>query len=336
MKIVNHKKTNYQNLTVFVIPFLFLLLAVWWFRLLILSRPIVLFDNILGATTEKASASKFNFDLKPYPILKAEKPALDFARFWIIFDNDSNKILASKEADSKVPIASTTKVMTAYLVLENIENLKKEIEINKKAISIYQSQPRIRWGEKFTIEDLLYILMLESDNQAANVLADYIGGKVDKEATTWDSRVAAFVKIMNEKAKKFGLVNTEFRDPAGLDSNTKSSSFDLAIITKKALANQTFKSIVSTGEKTVYDINQSLARPLKNSNRLVSEWSYPGIIGVKTGFLPEAGHCLIAAAERDGHLLTVVVLNTYSTTPQASAEATRYLLDYAFKNTTWY
>lgn len=312
----------------------------WYFLLLLKSRPITLTSEILGASTSQNPIN--NFQLAPYPILDQTNTKPNSARYWAIFDADSQKIISENQGAKVVPIASTTKIMTAALVLENVSDLNEPVEIEKDILSIYQSQPHLLWGENYTVRDLLYLLMLVSDNQAANTLAVYVGGRKLSMSANWDQKRSEFIKMMNNKAMDLHLKNTKFSDPAGLELSSKSTAKDLAKLTTYALKNNQFKKIVGTATKTISNTRQSRFLELKNTNRLVSEWFYPGIIGVKTGFLPNepnnlsAGHCLVAAAKQNNHTLITVVLNTYSEHNEASASAARDLLNFGFKNTNWY
>jgi D-alanyl-D-alanine carboxypeptidase (penicillin-binding protein 5/6) len=206
------------------------------------------------------------------------------------------------------------------VVLENC-NLDQVIEISAKAASQIGSDTNLIIGEKMTVRNLLNCLLIMSGNDSAYALGENYPGGLEK-----------FVDKMNEKALALGMKNTHYLDPAGLAADAYSSAYDLSIITRYALKNKTFAEIVATPEITVNNTTGTRHHDLKNSNRLVNDYAYPGAIGVKTGYIPEAGHCLVGAAERDGHRLIAVVLNTNSDLATASATEARKLLDFGFNN----
>ncbi len=140
---------------------------------------------------------------------------------------------------------------------------------------------------------------------------------------------------MNSRAKELGLESFNFVDPSGLGDENIGSARDMAKLAAYALQNEQFKNFVSTKELTVTNVEGNIAHQLKNSNRLVSEWNYPGAIGVKTGFTPTAGHNLVAAVNWNGHILVAVVFNTYDATNTASAEVARDILDFAGRSVEW-
>jgi len=260
-------------------------------------------------------------------ISSAAKDPTIYANNYLLIDSDSSIILSQRGSHDQVPIASTTKIMTAVLVLENY-SLNDIVTISSTAANQIGADAHFRTGEKITVYELFKTLLIKSANGAAYAFAEHMN-KPGQEG------IDQFVKKMNEKALSMGMMNTDYRDPAGLDTTGYSSSYDLYIITKYALKLPIFGSIVATKTDTAKDVTGTIWHQLDNSNRLVKEWDYPGILGVKTGYMPEAGHCLVAAAERDGHTLISVVLKTNADTPTASAEESRKLLDWGFANTRW-
>lgn len=314
-----------------------------WMRLLFISRPISPQDAVLGAKISREEFEADTITLASYSTLDQKNQDVpDLARHWLLIDGHSNQILAEKNAQVSVPIASTAKIMTGLLTIENIPDLNQIVTVKHYSLNVYQSNQRLLWGDEYRIIDLLYLMLLESDNQAANVLADFVGQKVATSPSPNNNFTEAFVKLMNVKARDLGLLHTHFVDPAGLDPNTRSSPIEISFLALEALKNDTFQKIVSTAETDISNISKTRFYHLKNTNRLVSEWHYPGIIGVKTGFLPNssqslsAGHCLIAAAQRNGHLLVAGIFNTYSELNTASATAAKALLDYGFEHTRWF
>jgi D-alanyl-D-alanine carboxypeptidase (penicillin-binding protein 5/6) len=286
-------------------------------------------QRISSAVKADASNSKpiYNSSLPeivPLPEkINSKAKELIYAKNYLLLEEKSNEILAMKNAYDRVPIASTTKITTTMVVLENY-NLDDVVEISAKAASQIGSDTNLIAGEKITVKNLLYCMLIKSGNDSAYALAEKYPGGVEK-----------FVEKMNQLAKRLSLTNTHYLDPAGLNPAGYSSAYDLSIVTRYALKNEVFAQIVATPEITVDNVAGTRHHDLKNSNRLVNDYQYPGAIGVKTGYLPEAGHCLVGAAERDGHLLIAVVLNTNSDAVTASATEARKLLDFGFENYTF-
>lgn len=287
--------------------------------------------NDLAGARDQVIASDFDLTLPAilnYPIVDDNAlKAQAYAKNYILIDGDTGATLVSKNADDSVPIASTTKIMTAVIVLENYQ-LDDIVTVSADAANQIGASANFRIGEKLTVLNLLKCVLIKSANGAADALAENMN---DSD----ESGYAKFVDKMNEKATELGMKNTKYQDPAGLDVTGYSSAHDLAIITRYALKNETFADIVTTKTESVKDITGNIWHLLENSNRLVKEWEYPGAIGVKTGYMPEAGHCLVGAAKRNNHTLITVVLNTFADTPSASAEEARKLLDWGFANVSW-
>lgn len=241
----------------------------------------------------------------------------------VLIDSDSGVVLFSESPQIEIPIASTTKLMTAILVRANLD-LNQVVTISAEQASINGSKILLRSGEKMTVRSLLTGLLVASGNDAAMALAEAVGGSVEK-----------FVEMMNQLADEWDLTHTKFADPAGLEDSGQSTAFELSVIARAALIDPVIAEIVRIPETTIYSMDGRIAHDLKNSNRLVNEFAYLGAIGVKTGFTPEAGHCLVAAAERDGHRLIAVVLHTDADTITASAIEARKLLDWGWQNVDW-
>jgi len=226
----------------------------------------------------------------------------------------TGKILFKKNEDLKLPMASTTKIMTAILVLENCD-VNKEIEIPPQAVGVPGSSMYLEKGEKLKIIDLLYGLMLSSGNDAAVALAIVTAGDVKK-----------FVNLMNKKAKELGLSNTVFSSPHGLEQGQHyTTAHDLALLTAYAMKNPIFRQIVKTTEKEVPWTTRPYNRILRNKNKMLR--LYPGAEGVKTGFTKKAGRCLVTSACRDDFRVICVVLNA-----QDMWNDTRKILDYSYRN----
>ncbi|HHU42877.1 MAG: D-alanyl-D-alanine carboxypeptidase family protein [Bacillota bacterium] len=206
----------------------------------------------------------------------------------------TKRTLFESNANQRMPMASTTKAMTALVVLENSE-LDEMVTVPRQAVGVEGSSIYLKEGEKLTVKELLYGLMLRSGNDAAVALALHVGGSLD-----------GFANMMNEKAKQLGLKNTHFTNPHGLhDDNHYTTAYDLAICSAYAMQNKDFAEIV--GAKS-YTINSPQGkRYLVNKNKILT--TYEGGTGVKIGFTKKAGRCLIASSEREGLKVVAVVLN---------------------------
>jgi len=268
-------------------------------------------------------------ELKEPPKVKnfSKQPTNIYAKQYLLIDPDSDIVFASKEPKSKIAIASTTKIMTATIVLENYDQ-NEIITISKEASSQIGLDYTTRAGEKITVYNLLKVLLIISSNRAAYAFAEHVNNP-------GETGTDKFIRMMNDKAKMLGMDNTDYHDAAGLDTTGYSTAHDLAIITEYAMKKPIFADIVKTDQGSVTDVNGKINHELKNSNRLVADWNYPGAIGVKTGYMPEASHSLVAAAERDNHTLYAIILYTLNDTAEASAVESRKLLDWGWANIDW-
>ena len=208
----------------------------------------------------------------------------------IVVHPETGTVLYEKNADARLGIASTTKIMTALVVLEHCA-LDESVEILPEYTAVEGSSMYLCAGETYTVEELLYGMMLVSGNDAAVALACHTAGSVQ-----------AFADMMNDKARALGMTGSAFRNPNGLDAEGHySTARDMAALTCAAMANDTFCTIVSTRSATVG------GQTLVNHNRLLR--SYDGAIGVKTGFTKKSGRCLASspATRRhpDAHLCPV-------------------------------
>lgn len=213
----------------------------------------------------------------------------------IIIAADTGEVIYEKNPDDRLPMASTTKIMTAITALESsgkddIVTVSANAE-RQEGTSLY-----LKRGDKIRMEDLLYGLMLNSGNDAAVAVAEYISGSVEN-----------FSCEMNKKAEKIGIKNSSFKNPSGLDdAEHYTTARDLALISAYAMQNTDFKTIVSTKEKSVR-VNNAETLYFANHNKLLKR--YDGAIGVKTGYTKRSGRCLVSAAERNGVMLIAVTLN---------------------------
>lgn len=214
----------------------------------------------------------------------------------IVIEEQTGRVLYSMNADTPLPMASTTKIMTALLALENC-TLDEIVTAGDNAFGVPGTSIYLEKGESLTMEQMLYGLMLASGNDAAVAIAEHIGGSVD-----------AFCDMMNARAAEIGCTNTHFVTPHGLPaSNHYTTARDLALISREAMKNEVFRKIVSTQRATIPWVSRGYDRILNNKNRLLA--NYQGAIGIKTGYTKAAGRCLSFAAERDGMTLIGVVLN---------------------------
>ena len=229
-------------------------------------------------------------------------------------DTRSGKILWQRNQDLALAPASTTKILTALVVLER-SKANDMLTVPAEAARASGGTARLQAGERVSVEQLLYGMMLGSANDAALALANYAGGSV-----------ARFVASMNDKARSLGALRSSFRNPTGLpEKGHVTSARDLAIITRAALANSEFRKIVAA-EKYPWR-SAGWQGELKNSNLLLE--SYEGAMGVKTGQTREAGFCLVAAAARGPESFIAVILKS---TAKSGWQDAKTLLDYGFKN----
>jgi len=234
----------------------------------------------------------------------------------VAIETQSGRILYEKNAFIKTSIASTTKVMTAIVAVEN-NNLEDIVIVSKKAAATGGSSVDLKENDEIKLSELLYGLMLSSGNDAAVAIAEHTAGSVEE-----------FSKLMNDKAKELGALNTNFVTPHGLDVNNHySTAYDMAIISRYALTNSTIKKLVSTQYYTMTFLNGK-TKQLKNTNPLLS--FYNGISGMKTGYTGMAGKCLIASAKRNDFEVIVVTLGEPSSKLRISD--TVKILDYCFDN----
>jgi D-alanyl-D-alanine carboxypeptidase (penicillin-binding protein 5/6) len=229
-------------------------------------------------------------------------------------ERDSGRILFEKECCKQLPMASTTKIVTALTVLNNC-SLADVVVIPKEACGIEGSSIYLREGEKLTVKELLYGLMLRSGNDCAVALALHVGGSIQN-----------FAKMMNKTAADFGCTGSNFVNPHGLhDENHYTTARDLATITCNALKNNDFAQIVATKTVKIANDGYDYPRVLTNKNKLLG--NFDDADGVKTGYTKKAGRCFVGSATRDGMQVVVVVLNC-----GPMFEETANMLDTAFAN----
>lgn len=244
---------------------------------------------------------------------KNEVPNVN-SRSCVVLDRNSKMILYGKNEKNKVKMASTTKIMTAIVVIEN-GSLDQTVEASKKAAGTGGSRLGLKSGDKLTIRDLLYGLMLCSGNDAAVCLAESVAGSVPE-----------FSNRMNAKAQELGLLNSHFESPHGLDSDEHyTTAYELALLSDYALKNPTFLNIVGTKNYTI-TIN-GYPKALSNTNELLGNLN--GVYGVKTGFTNGANRCLVTACKRDNMDIICVVLG--ADTKNFRTQDSIKLIEYSFK-----
>lgn len=227
-----------------------------------------------------------------------------------LYEPTSKKIIYSKNGEERLPMASTTKIMTAMVVIDSCDT-NETVIIGPESVGIEGSSAYLREGDEYTILELLYALLLQSANDAATALAYYVAGGISE-----------FSEMMNQKAYDLGLENTHFTNPHGLDDEDHyTTSDDLAVMGAELLKNETLHEIVSTYKKTFTYGDRT--RTYINHNKLLK--LYADASGVKTGFTKRCGRCLVGAAERDGLTFISVTLDAPSDWDDHAA-----LLDFAF------
>lgn len=249
----------------------------------------------------------------------AAPPVEVSAQSVILMTADTGTVLFEKDSREQLPMASTTKIMTALLTLEEAERLGDPVvEITEEMVAVEGSSMGLMAGDKISLSGLAAGMLLASGNDAANAAAIYLAGSLEK-----------FVEKMNQRAIEIGMENTHFVTPSGLDGESDdglghySTAYDMALLAREAVNNQAFRELCSSSSYRV-----KFAEPVKevaytNHNKLLTQ--YEGCIGVKTGYTKQAGRCLVSAAERDGTALIAVTLNA----PDDWKDHT-LLLDYGF------
>ena len=223
--------------------------------------------------------------------------ALQCSRAEVVIEVTSGRILCSRNEKECLPVASTTKILTAIIIIEDCD-LDARVCIPEEAAGIEGSSIYLTAGEVLTVRDLLHGLMLRSGNDCAAALALYHSGSMDK-----------FAAVMNERARMIGAENCTFRNPHGLPQEGHlASALDMAKIAAYALRNKTFSEIVNCRQYVVEDGGCGYARTLINKNKMLS--LYEGADGVKTGYTKEAGRCLVSSATREGMRLVCAVLDS--------------------------
>ncbi len=268
--------------------------ALWLRAVLIVLLMLLLCVPTCTAAASLAAVQAQSQGTLPLPTLSLSGEALS-AHSALLMDAGSGQVYFAKNAQEKLPMASTTKVMTALCAAE-LYDLDRMITVAPAAVGIEGSSVYLQAGERLTLRQLLYALLLSSANDAAVAIAIGVSGSVE-----------AFVAQMNQKAASLGLTDTHFDNPHGLYTETHyTTAYDLACITREALAHPTLAAVMSTRKITIPAASDEGVRYLINHNKMLQ--LYQGAVGGKTGFTKKSGRCLVSAAEREGLTLIAVTL----------------------------
>ena len=270
---------------------------------------------------ENAQADSFAKNLCVVTGEEGEEDASVTAEAAAAFGIDSKQVIFQKNPFERLYPASITKVMTALVVLEHY-NLNETVTFSETATTNLESGAvalGVSAGDQLTVEQSLYGLLLKSANEIGNGLAEHVSGSV-----------SAFADLMNAKAKELGCKNTHFANPHGLNNeNHKTTPYDMALILRAAVANDTFRKIDTTTSYQFPAIKNAAARTITMGHKMMYKTDsryYEGIIGGKTGYTSKAGNTLVTAVERDGVRLIAVVMKAKGT----HYTDTRAMLDYGF------
>lgn len=254
--------------------------------------------------------------ISKYPINQTNIPAPHLsARSAIVVDLDSKALLMQVNPNLKLLPASTTKIMTGLIALENYD---PDDIVTIKSVDIEGQTMKLELGEKITVENLLFGLLVQSGNDAAIALSEhYPGGKKE------------FIKAMNDKLKELNLNDTQFQNPTGLDNyGHYTTVHDLALLSAEALKNKHFLDFVNTTNITVTDVEGEITHELETINQLLGE--IPGLKGIKTGWTELAGECLVTYTKRGSKQIIAVVLGSSNRFGESAT-----LIDWAFTNHQW-
>ncbi len=225
----------------------------------------------------------------------ASTPSSLYAKAYCVMDKDSGRLLLSKNENAKMPMASTTKIMTCILALES-GRLDELVSVSAYAASMPDVQLNIREGEKYRLRDLLYSLMLESHNDTAVAIAEHLGGSVE-----------GFAELMNKKAEEIGCVSTHFVTPNGLDDPEHyTTAKELCMIAAYAIQNKEFQKVIRTMKYQFQDASEKRSFQVSNHDAFLT--MYQGALGIKTGFTGNAGYCFCGAATKNNRTLVSAVL----------------------------
>jgi serine-type D-Ala-D-Ala carboxypeptidase (penicillin-binding protein 5/6) len=314
-------------------------------RLIIIAGLTVLMGGSAVGCSGNSRTADTDMDKRPAAVITASVPSRDrpkantaaapsirvagapqgvLAKAGILADATTGQVLWARDPDTELPMASITKVMTAYLVIK-ADKLNQKIKVPAAAIAYEEkygaSSDGLTPGQTLTAHELLYGLLIESGADAAYTLA-----------TAYGPGLGAFVAKMNATAREMGMTHTHFASPDGLPYPTEYSTYstpsNLLILGKAAMKSPVFRSIVDRSSYSLPAGYGHGAYLWTNDNELIG--SYPGAIGIKTGFTNDAGHCLLFEAIRDGRPLIGVVLGSPASGPGAAAQDAAHVLNWGF------
>lgn len=246
-----------------------------------------------------------------------------YAKSALLMDAESGRVLYDKNGKVPMKNASTTKILTCIVALEQSEK-QRVCTVSEYASTMPKVRLGVKAGQSFLLQDLLYSLMLESHNDSAVVIAENVAGSVEK-----------FASLMNKKAKKIGAKQTNFVTPNGLDAEQhQTTAYDLALITRYALQNQQFVQIINTGSHSFTDISGKSRYSVYNKDAFLN--LYEGAYGVKTGFTGGAGYCFVGASRKENHnLISVVLASGWPPHKSYKWQDTKQLMDFGRENFKW-
>lgn len=242
-----------------------------------------IFSSLFGKEGENSQSESVPFQRLPE---SEDAPSPDITAKAAISATKNGRILFQKNTDQPLPIASLTKLLTALVVIDKLP-LSEKVKINKAAVDTYGEMGNLVVSEELSVESLLYIMLIDSSNDAATALAETVEGRLPGEMM--------FPGLMNTMAQGLGMVNSHFSDPAGLNPDNVSTASDLVRLATANLENPLVKKILGTNETDVFSADNRIRHHLKNTNKLLGRTQ--GVIGGKTGYTEEAGECMILIAE---------------------------------------
>lgn len=263
----------------------------------------------------------------PKPVITTEarkdQPQIKlYGKYTCLMDPSTGRVLYGKNINEKAPMASTTKIMTCLLALEH-GDIMQEVPVSQKAASMPKVHLGMKNGESYYMKDLLYSLMLMSHNDSAVAIAEAIGGSVP-----------GFASLMNQRAKKIGMNNTNFVTPNGLDAKDHySTAKDMCLLATEAMKSKEFREIITTTSYTVTELHSKKTTTIMNKDSFLS--LYEGALGIKTGFTSRAGYCFVGAAKRN-HITLVCSTLAAGWPPNKSHKwsDTSTLMNFGFQNYT--
>ena len=279
--------------------------------------------------------------LFPRNISAADEAMELYARAAVLIDGESGRILYGKNENQVLAMASTTKIMTLMIALEYGE-MDEEVIFSSYASKEPDVQLNALKGEKYTLKDLLYLMMLRSYNDVAMAVAEHIGGKLNNDTTPNETReeskedVARFIEEMNKKAKSLGCVNTYFLTPNGLDAQDENgkhstTAYELAIIAAEAIKNPDVVKICGTKSYNYRELSGKRSGTVTNADRYLD--MQKGALGLKTGFTGDAGYCFVGAVNQDDRTYISVVLGSgWPPNKNYKWTDTKKLINYGLQN----